>query len=45
MSEELPRSPYDSVGGLVWFPRMLDKIRLQARGDLAEVYHNNRGVS
>jgi len=43
MSEELPRSPSDSVGGIVWFPRMLDKIRLQARGDLAEAYHNNLG--
>ena len=43
MSEELARSPYDSVGGIVWFPRMLDKIRLQARGDLAEAYHNNLG--
>jgi hypothetical protein len=32
MSEQLPRSPYDVVGGLVYFPRMLDKIRLHARG-------------
>jgi len=26
MSEQLPRSPYDIVGGLVYFPRMLDFI-------------------
>ena len=43
MSEQLPRSPYDIVGGLVYFPRMLDKIRLHARGDLPEAYHNNLG--
>jgi hypothetical protein len=43
MSEQLPRSPYDMVGGLVYFPRLLDKIRRHARGDLAEDYHNNLG--
>jgi len=43
MSEQLPCSPYDMVGGIVWFPRMLDKIRLQARGDLPETYHDNLG--
>jgi hypothetical protein len=43
MSEQLPRSAYDMVGGLVYFPRMFDKIRLHARGDLPEAYHNNLG--
>ncbi len=43
MSEQLPRSPYDQVGGLVFFPRMFDKIRLHARGLLPEGYHNNLG--
>ena len=43
MSEQLPRSPYDMVGGLVYFPRMFDKIRLHGRGDLPEAYHNNLG--
>jgi hypothetical protein len=43
MSEKLPRSPHDIVGGLVYFPRMLDQIRLHARGDLPEAYHNNLG--
>jgi hypothetical protein len=43
VSEQLPRSPYDSVDGLVFFPRMLDKIRLHARGDLPEPYYNNLG--
>lgn len=33
-----PRSPYDREGGMVYFPRMLDKIRLNLRGDLPEDY-------
>jgi len=32
------RSPYDPVGGLVHFGRMLDKIRLHARGKLPADY-------
>ena len=43
MSEEVPRSPYDVVGGILYFARMLDKIRLHARGDLPEAYHKNLG--
>jgi len=43
MSERVPRSPYDRVGGLVFVPRMLDKIRLHARGELPPGYHNNLG--
>ena len=38
MPEQLPRTPYDAVGGLVYFPRMVDKIRLRAAGKLPEVY-------
>ncbi|QTN31115.1 DUF5069 domain-containing protein [Akkermansiaceae bacterium] len=30
------RSPYDQVGGIVYFGRMLDKIRLNAEGKLPE---------
>ncbi len=30
------RSPYDQVGGIVYFGRMLDKIRLKAEGKLPE---------
>lgn len=33
-----PRSPYDKEGGLVYFPRMLDKIRLHAAGKLPADY-------
>ena len=31
--------------GLMYFPRMLDKIRLHARGELGEDYHANLGAA
>ena len=31
------------TGGMMYFPRMLDKIRLHARGELGEDYHANLG--
>jgi hypothetical protein len=37
------RSPYDRIGGLVYFGRMLDKIRLHAAGRLPADYHKNIG--
>ena len=37
------RSPYLKVGRLVYFGRMLDKIRLHARGALPADYHENIG--
>lgn len=33
------RSPYDKVGGLVYFGRMLDKLRLKAAGKLPADYN------
>ena len=36
-----PRSAYDKVGGIVYFARMLDKIRLHAAGKLPPDYHAN----
>jgi gluconokinase len=39
-----PRSPYDREGGLVYFPRMVEKIRLHARGELPADYHANLGA-
>jgi hypothetical protein len=33
------RSPYDTVGGIVYFGRMIDKMRLHATGDLPADYH------
>ena len=38
-----PKSPLEKVAGLYYFARMLDKIRLQARGELPEDYHANLG--
>ena len=37
------RSPHDKVGGLVYFGRMLDKIRLHARGGLPADFQSNLG--
>jgi gluconokinase len=43
MKDALPRSPYEIVGGLVFFGRMLDKIRLAAAGTLREDLLPNMG--
>jgi hypothetical protein len=37
------RSPSEKVGGLFYFGRMLDKIRLHAQGELPPDYHPNLG--
>jgi len=37
------RSPAAKVGGIVYFGRMLDKIRVHAKGDLPEDYQPNLG--
>jgi hypothetical protein len=38
-----PKSAYDTIGGMSYFPRMLDKIRLHAKGELPPDYHSNLG--
>ena len=38
------RSPFDQVGGIVYFGRMLDKIRLHAAGKLPESWEAMRGA-
>lgn len=38
------RSPYDQVNGLVYFGRMLDKIRLMAAGNLPRDWQPMRGA-
>ncbi len=38
-----PRSAYDEAGGMVYFPRMLDKIRRHQRGELHPDFHKNLG--
>lgn len=39
----LPRSPHEKVGGIVYFGRMLDKIRLHHQGVLGADYIPNLG--
>jgi len=39
-----PCSGYDLTGGIVYFARMCDKIRLHATGSLPEGYHANLGA-
>jgi hypothetical protein len=43
MSAQSMRSPYDEVGGIVYFGRMLDRIRLHLRGELPAQYHEMFG--
>ncbi|GAA5496827.1 protein of unknown function [Rubritalea squalenifaciens DSM 18772] len=38
-----PRSPKDEIDGIPYFPRMVDKIRKFAAGELHEDYHKNLG--
>ena len=40
-----PKSAYEKVNGMYYFARMLDKIRLHARGELHPDYHTNLGGS
>ncbi|MDB6028905.1 MAG: hypothetical protein JWM68_5128 [Verrucomicrobiales bacterium] len=39
------RSPFDQVNGLVYFGRMLDKIRLHAAGKLPEDWQERLGMA
>jgi hypothetical protein len=43
MSQVALRSPCETVGGLFYFGRMLDKIRMHAKGELPSDYHVNLG--
>ena len=43
MNVEGLRSPHQKTGGIVYFGRMLDKIRLLAGGRLPQEYHANLG--
>ena len=38
-----PRSPSDQEGGLYYFPRMIDKIRLHLKEDLPDDYRKQFG--
>jgi Domain of unknown function (DUF5069) len=39
-----PKSPKEMTRGMMYFARMLDKIRLHARGELHADYHENLGA-
>jgi hypothetical protein len=43
VSQVALRSPSEKVGGLFYFGRMLDKIRLHAKSELPSDYHANLG--
>jgi hypothetical protein len=43
MSTTYPKSPKEMTKGMMYFPRMLGKIRLHQCGDLHEDYHQNFG--
>lgn len=44
MEYTTPRSPRDELDGLVYFPRLCDKVRLYAAGKLDPQYHANLGA-
>jgi len=44
MNTRFPRSVYDKTGGVVYFARMVDKIRLQAASALGKDYIENLGT-
>lgn len=39
-----PISPKETLRGLLYFPRLCDKVRLHQKGELAEDYHQNLGA-
>ena len=43
MKDFAVRSPGAKVGGIVYFGRMLDKIRVHAKGELPADYHSKLG--
>ena len=44
MNDKAPKSFHEKAGGMIYFPRMVDKIRLFAKGELREDCHANMGV-
>jgi Domain of unknown function (DUF5069) len=45
MITKYPKSPKEMTKGMMYFPRMVDKIRMHACGELPEDYHKNFGTS
>jgi gluconokinase len=44
MTAKFPKSPKEMTKGMMYFPRMLDKIRLHGCGELPKEYHDNFGA-
>src|SRR3954470_5650920 len=44
MERNFPKSPKETTKGVIYFPRMLDKIRLHLAGALHEDYRENFGA-
>lgn len=44
MSQRYPRSPKDEIDGVIYFPRMCEKIRLFQAGELPADLHDNLGL-
>jgi len=44
MERKFPKSPREMTKGMMYFPRMLDKIRLHHAGELHEDYQENFGA-
>jgi uncharacterized protein DUF5069 len=42
--KQTPISAFTKAGGMIYFPRMLDKIRKHAQGELREDFHGNLGL-
>jgi gluconokinase len=45
MNDKAPKSFFEQAGGMIYFPRMLDKIRLYAKGGLREDCHETMGAA
>ncbi len=45
VSTKYPKSPKEMTKGMMYFPRMLDKIRLHLKDELHEDYQQNFGAS
>ena len=41
--QTFPKSALEKAGGMAYFPRLLDKIRLHAQGKLPPAYHSDLG--
>lgn len=43
-ANQVPRSARDEIEGLLYFPRLCNKVRLMQTGELREDFHGNLGL-